>query len=115
MRRSGPLRRTTPLRATSPMRRSRKVGEAGDRSKVPDDVRQAVEYRAGFGCEVSGPNCTGRGEHLHHVLPRSAGGAHTEANLVLACAADHRWIHSHPDESYTRGWLRRRGSMDKPP
>ena len=94
--------------------RRRRVGEAGDRSKVPDDVRQAVEYRAGFGCEVSGPNCTGKGEHLHHVLRRSQGGGHTADNLLLTCAPDHRHIHANPAQSYERGWLRR-GSMDKPP
>jgi 5-methylcytosine-specific restriction endonuclease McrA len=107
MKRGQPLPRRTPLRA-----------RPSKRSKIPDDVRQAVEHRAGFRCEVSGPHCTGGGDHLHHRLMRSQGGGHTTDNLLLACATDHRYIHSHPEESYQRGWLRRwepGGSMDKPP
>jgi predicted HNH restriction endonuclease len=39
---------------------------------------------------------------------RSAGGKHTEDNLILVCQPCHHFIHHNPELSYERGWLRRR-------
>lgn len=97
LKRGGPLKRRTPLRSRPEPSHLR-------------DAKQAVRDRSGGRCEVAGPVCTGSGEHFHHVLRRSQGGKHSAANLLHACAADHRWIHEHPEDSYRMGWLKRSGS-----
>jgi 5-methylcytosine-specific restriction endonuclease McrA len=73
---------------------------------IPDDVREAVYRRSGGWCEFDA--CLKRAAHLHHRLPRSAGGKHTVDNLVDLCGAHHAWIHSHPVDAYALGWLERR-------
>jgi hypothetical protein len=61
-----------------------------------------------FVCEAFTDACTGRAEHRHHVLPRSAGGGDTDTiDVCLACPVH---IHGNPSEAYERGWLRRRGA-----
>lgn len=82
----------------------------GTRSKIPTTVRRAVEQRAGHHCEIHATaRCQGRAEHCHHKLMRSAGGKHTEDNLVLTCENCHRYVHEHPNWAYEHGWLIRRG------
>jgi 5-methylcytosine-specific restriction endonuclease McrA len=92
------------------MRRSPPAGRStGTRSKVPPEVREQVERRSGRKCEAAvNANCATTGHFLHHILPRSAGGKHTVANLLQICTACHEYIHAHPEESYRRGWLKRR-------
>lgn len=102
MKRSGPIKRRTPIKRT-PSR-----GKSSNRQKIPSKVRENVERRAGFQCEASTKVCRGKGEHCHHVLMRSAGGKHTEDNLILVCQPCHHFIHHNPELSYERGWLRRR-------
>jgi 5-methylcytosine-specific restriction endonuclease McrA len=74
---------------------------------IPVEVRVAVRRRSKGWCEFDG--CTRMASHMHHKLPRSAGGPHTVENLADLCAAHHSWVHGHPMESYTLGWLERRG------
>lgn len=110
MKRSGPPLRRTPLKNRRPIKRSPSVGRPhGNRSKVPNTVRENVERRARWKCEIrANGHCEDKGYHVHHVLPRSAGGTHVEENLLLCCDTCHRWVHSHPGRSYEEGWLRRR-------
>lgn len=37
--------------------------------------------------------CNKRGEHVHHIKPRSQGGKNNEDNLVLLCRRCHKGIH----------------------
>jgi len=67
-----------------------------------------VMWRAGGRCEVSfvdacgsSERCCSRGEHPHHVVARSAGGADTPENLIWICAPHHRAV----EAPYRRGRL----------
>ena len=88
MKRSPMPRRRTPLR-------SRTSGRA--RSDHPLSVY----------CEAVTEVCTGRAEHRHHVLPRSAGG-NDSTPLLDVCSRCHDFIHANPTRSYAEGWLTRR-------
>lgn len=77
---------------------------------IPEEIRAEVAARSGGICEAKTPACTGIGSVWHHVLPRSAGGAHIVDNGLWVDAACHTYIHAHPQESYEKGWLRRRWS-----
>ena len=95
MKRGGPLRRT-PLRPKSRP------------NPIPVESRLEVRRRSGGWCEVTHPGCTGRAEHVHHVLPRSGGGHNHPDNLLDVCGAGHRYIHDHPRWAYDYGYLAHR-------
>jgi 5-methylcytosine-specific restriction endonuclease McrA len=84
MKRSGPLKRS-PLVAK------------GRKNPVPPDVYASVvardgscrAYARGFAIDV---RCDGR-PHVHHRLPRSRGGQHTMANLLVLCDLHHHLAH----------------------
>lgn len=104
MKRSGPLRRRSHLRRVSAKQRLR---EAEWRQ-----AREAALKRDGYWptCPALGihdGDCEG-GIEVHHRLPRSAGGTHDLDNLLVLCAKGHRFVHTHPEMSYARGWLLRR-------
>ena len=84
----------------SPLRRKR------PRSTIPSEVREVVRRRSRGICEFGG--CPRPAAHMHHKLPRSAGGPHTVDNLADLCASHHGYVHSHPRESYDLGLLIRR-------
>lgn len=91
------------------MRRSKIRPKVSNKGAIPPKVRENVIRRSGGWCEVAvDPMCQRQGGHLHHKLPRSAGGPHVEDNLLDTCPSCHRWIHSHPAASYDHGWLLRR-------
>ena len=57
--------------------------------------------------------------HVHHILPRSAGGGHGLHNLLALCDGPfhdragvamgcHFEVHAAPADAYREGWLRRR-------
>lgn len=77
-------------------------------------VFKDVICRSNFECEAKLPGCKGRAMVMHHVLPRSAGGADAVENLLHICAFDgkstgcHEQIHANPQRSYEAGFLRRR-------
>lgn len=97
MKRSAPLKRRTRLRAKRP-------------SKAVIDLRADVVASQFFGwCNAGTSACTGVAAHAHHRLPRAHGGKDTRENLLAVCAACHHYIHTHPAESYERGWLTRSG------
>lgn len=90
----------------SPIKRKTRL-----RARVPQGYRMwqnakaEVRERSKGECEVRSKVCTGRAEHCHHVLPRSAGGFVDTGLLLDACAACHGYLHAHPAESYQNGWL----------
>lgn len=118
MKRGGPLRRGAPMKRGAPlkrtaMRRTASTKLGGHTPTSPDLVvaRAFVRERSGGACEAGTILCSGVAQAAHHVLPRSAGGGHSVANLLDVCNACHRYIHAHPTESYETGWLRKRGSI----
>jgi hypothetical protein len=59
---------------------------------IPPATRRAVMASHHNRCAV--PWCTSRlWLDIHHVRPRSAGGDHDHANLIVLCPAHHRSIH----------------------
>jgi hypothetical protein len=67
--------------------------------------RAAAMARAHGACEAGTEACTGRAEHVHHLAGRFS---HDLSNLLAVCLACHGWIHSRPEQSYARGWMRKR-------
>lgn len=109
MKRRAPMRRTA--RRPKPKHLTAKTGwkPGGKRSAEWHRARQWVIDRAHNRCEVRCcDDCTGRAEHVHHILMRSQGGTHDHGNLLAVCHACHAHIHANPADSYHAGWLRRR-------
>ena len=91
----------TPLKRTA-MKRSPKKRRVGDMSATAIEVRDRSRGR----CEAGvSPDCTGRGEHLHHKLMRSQGGADIAANVIDLCLPCHTHVHANPKQSYELGYL----------
>jgi hypothetical protein len=113
-----PIKRKTPLKRTAMARaKARLVSDpkplsARRRRQLPNysQVREVVFERAGWRCEIAHEGCTGRAEHCHHRLMRSAGGKDEAANLLAACHRCHEHIHANPALSYEHGWLQRKAS-----
>lgn len=98
-------KKRTSLRAFGKKSRARRAAWA----EVVEHFRATTSVC--WACDVHHlPACTGRYEHTHHVLPRSAGGPDTRANALPCSDVHHRWIHNHPDQSYRLGLLERRTS-----
>ena len=51
-----------------------------------ESARQAVLERDGHRCAVCG---SPRNLHVHHIVPRAAGGRHKSENLVTLCCSCH--------------------------
>jgi hypothetical protein len=69
-------------------------------------AKAEVRARSRGRCEAMiAPDCVGRGQHLHHVVRRSQGGADDASNLLDLCAADHSLIHANPDWSKRHGFI----------
>jgi 5-methylcytosine-specific restriction endonuclease McrA len=97
------------MRRSPSLGKGRTFGPAANRKKIPVWVREAVVARSGGHCEAAvNGDCRLKGEHLHHKLMRSAGGKHTQENLINVCAPCHRQIHANPAASYAKGYLIRR-------
>lgn len=73
------------------------------------EVRGVVLDRCRMHCERCGMSAP-FGE-FHHRLPRKMGGTRraigTVKNCLYVCVYCHHYIHSHPAESYLKGWLLR--------
>ena len=101
-------RRRAPLRGSSTLRRNRTLLQQSALRKAKGTRARPDEPLADW-CEAAIDGvCTGRAEHRHHVLLRSAGGGDEAANTLDVCSADHRYIHDHPTQAYVAGWLKRR-------
>lgn len=130
MKRSGPPARHSPMkrtgikRGTSQLKRTpfvrsvtpppvggRPVAPAKSARKKREDAefeaaKPVVIARSGGRCEaVASKDCTGRGEHVHHLAGRSKN--HPDA-LMHVCGNCHREIHHRPERSFANGWLIRR-------
>jgi hypothetical protein len=70
------------------------VGAVGGAAtqEIPPRVRRLVMRRDHGRCSV--PGCrAAKYLHIHHVVPREAGGGHDPSNLTTLCSADHRAAH----------------------
>lgn len=76
-------------------------------AEFTEKVCDAVLKRADCCCEACG-RFTPHGV-FHHRLPQEIGGTShaigTVENCLYVCTHCHQYIHSHPSESYLRGWL----------
>lgn len=64
-----------------------------DKSRIPDDIRQAVIERDRGGCRF--PGCRlAAGIDIHHIKYRSEGGSHEMSNLISLCREHHSLVHS---------------------
>ena len=69
-------------------------------------MRPLIHERSNGRCEaLLSPNCRRTGVHVHHRKLRSQGGQNDLATLVNTCLNCHMFIHAHPEESYSRGFL----------
>ncbi len=70
-----------------------------------------VKARSHGRCEANcADECTGRGEHRHHVILRSQGGPDEAWNLLNVCHRCHDWIHHNVAEARKRGFIRSRSA-----
>jgi ATP-dependent DNA helicase RecQ len=58
-------------------------------------ARQKVLRRDGHRCVQCGADLKADGAHVHHLLPRAAGGSNEPANLVSLCQLCHAAVHPH--------------------
>lgn len=61
-------------------------------SQIPPATRRAVLHRDRRRCVVPGCRCR-LWLDVHHLVPRSRGGTHDEANLVTICPIHHKLVH----------------------
>ena len=76
-------------------------------AKELNDITPELLARADNRCEADTPDC-GKGlgmMHRHHRKTRSHGGTNDLGNLIYCCDGCHTYIHAHPKDSYSRGWL----------
>lgn len=83
------------------------MGRRKSKNLIPDEVKAVVEERSQGACErLLHPVCTGRAKEMHHRQMRSQGGEHSVVNLLHLCRECHReYVHLHPADSYSHGWL----------
>ncbi len=67
-------------------------GRPDRRQGSPRAIRKKVLLRDGELC--ANPHCESRAEHVHHVVPRAAGGADVPENEVSLCARCHAMVHA---------------------
>ena len=48
-------------------------------------LRAAILQRDRHTCQIAGPTCTVRADHVDHIVPREMGGTDEPANLRAAC------------------------------
>ncbi|WP_156900287.1 HNH endonuclease signature motif containing protein [Alicyclobacillus contaminans] len=87
-----PLKRYTPLRSRRPRRKTAK------RTTYTKELREYIRERDEY-CRV----CGGRGDQVHHVIPRGRfkvhperytfSDVHDERNLMWICWRCHNWAH----------------------
>lgn len=91
-----PKRRT--LRPVGRKGRERRTAWAVVAAQLPDRCEACdVHYL---------PECNGRYEHPHHILPRGRGGRDVRSNALAVSWAHHRWIHDNDAAAAEVGLLR---------
>ena len=87
------------------------------RSKTPQAVRKAkadAEYRLARNqrlgrshglCEIRTDGCTNQATQTHHIVRRSQGVDHREANLKSVCLTCHTRIHQDVAWAKAAGWI----------
>lgn len=104
----------TPLARKTALRSRKRLNRVSARQRAAnlllDQARLEAYTRSAGQCEATElpHDCTGRAEHFHHVLPRSAGGPNTVENLLGVCEPGHSVIHGHPTMARDLGYLRSR-------
>jgi len=72
-----------------------------------EDIRRQVLRRDGHRCVGCGADLKAEGAHVHHVLPRYAGGPDEPANLVSLCTMCHAAVHPNLGVSLARRLLQK--------
>lgn len=85
------------------------MGGPSRRTKRPGRARPGEPLALWCAFVIPGV-CSGRAQHRHHVLPRSAGGSDRAEHTADVCRPCHEHTHAHPAESYATGRLARRGA-----
>lgn len=113
----GPKRKT-PLKPGAPLKIKKRGFKVNGADPIPPKVINAVRERSGGLCEAQTPWCKGVATQLHHIGGRGPG-KDAPDNLLHVCggmdACHPGYIHSHPEESYRRGWMVKRLSVDPRP
>jgi 5-methylcytosine-specific restriction endonuclease McrA len=115
LKRGAPLPRGSKLTTRSRLPRGKRLRQVGKRGrairKEIDAVREAVLERAAGACERCGSTSA---LHLHHIQPRSRGGAHHASNLVALCSKPdggcHGKVHAHSVPDWRR-WVETRKAV----
>ena len=89
----------------TPLRRVSAKKQARDR--VLAENRRAAFDRDQWTCQAAAALPTPCVFPLvaHHVTRRSQGGGHDLPNLLTLCDFHHRWVHDHPAEAKSLGFL----------
>ena len=90
--------RRTPLKRVSDKKRKQDAELA--KSTI------VVKERSRGRCEARLPVCTGRGQHVHHVMPRSVRVDHSPENLLHLCSQCHTRVHDNTREARELGLFR---------
>lgn len=118
MKRRAELRRKTPMKPGGPISRSAWLESSAPpprrRGLRPISAKRARENKERrrvmidhFGTDPVCQRCgSAPADHVHELLPRSAGGSITDpTNCRAVCFTCHRAIHDDPEAAYRDGWL----------
>lgn len=85
------------------------------RGTVPMTVKRWVKERDGHRCvaRIEGV-CTGKPDHVHHVIRRGQGGDAGMGNLITLCFECHEHIHRHVEWARSHGYIRSRPTLKSP-
>ena len=106
-RRLAPIERRTPLASGRPPKRRTPLNKKGRKARREESAlaafRAALRTRSRGLCEL---DCGRLGTDAHHCCPADRDrGVHDPDRGLFLCRWCHNRVHSHPAESYRRGWL----------
>lgn len=94
------------LRRKSHMRKKRRPG-----TEQYLQMRETIAEQAAYRCQAKTPRCSGQLDQVHHRKGRDGELLTNPEYLLGVCEPCHSYIHSHPSESYERGWMIRRNGL----